>query len=112
MSEYNLGIRDLIEGEKYKADQSGVAGGKPYHIEDNKLCFTDCNGESIESVININHKFKLIKPEPELVELFMYDVRNGESIVLSTADFVYTMNGYKKIPYQIKDGKIFIEVEK
>ena len=107
MSDYNLTIFDLEEGREYEKEN-----------DNNKYNFWKRDGSELKSVskrtgqesyedgYDGNTRFKEIKPEPELVELKLYKTRLG---LIFTSSHVIPQS---LVPYQIKDGKIFIERSK
>jgi len=106
MSDYNLTIFDLEEGGKEYFKEMAMLlrikriGSKVYGL------FV---GEWEQIEISTEDRFKEIKtePEPELVELKLYKYAIGKYVFMDEGN---KERNEEAIPYQIKDGKIFIEV--
>jgi hypothetical protein len=102
--EYNLTIFDLEEGKEYL--KKGV--DNIYYTNNGLLYFRE-GSVGIKAVNPVNsYIFKEIKPEPELRELKLLTQIGCEGYMFSTYPDMHKDN-YVEIPYQIKDGKIFIE---
>ena len=100
MSEYNLTIFDLEEGKKYWRKH---CNSHSYYILSGIGYASDRHEISSKCELSTYMKFKEIKPEPELVELKLYKTKLG---LMFTSSHVIPQS---LVPYQIKDGKIYVE---